>query len=197
MDFIADLEIASSVDDDVYNKIVLVYSNTENSPVERAVKLNHIVSQGDSDNIKAVIRLFGFVTDTVIESRDYDDGLAELTNTVSELSSENEAASLGWKKITGRVDELEDYFIIKKIDSIKDRYSRVIDFQITTDIRPIFNMKRDGLNSEIYPYILKINTSDDNSFVCEFYDDSIDKIIEELELAKEKLKTIKENYGNR
>ena len=56
-------------------------------------------------------------------------------------------------------------------------------------------MKRENINSEIYPYILKIQTQDDKTFVCEFYDETIDELINELESAKEKSEKIRDRYA--
>ena len=197
MDFIADLEQASSVDDHVYDEIVSTYLDTENTPVELAIKLNHIVSKGEPEPLRAVIRIFNFITETVVNSRDYEDGLGELTSTIAELAAESQEASTGWQKFLDRIPDLEKFFVVKKIENIKQRYSNVTSFQITADIRPIFDMKREQINTQIYPYILKINTSDDKTFVCEFFDDTLDTIIEELERAKEKVKVMRDRYAER
>ena len=58
MDLIADLELASTVEDSVYRNVTKIYTTSENSSVDRSIQLNHLISQSDSDSIKAVIKLF-------------------------------------------------------------------------------------------------------------------------------------------
>ncbi|HHJ18807.1 MAG TPA: hypothetical protein ENJ84_03090 [Gammaproteobacteria bacterium] len=194
MDLIGDLELASSLEEETFTEVISIYTNPENTSVDRAVKLNHLISKGGSDGVKAIARLLSFITDTVIEARDYGESIDELNTTVEKLSASTEQASNGWARISSHINELESYFVSKKIDSIKDRYSRVTTFQVTTDIRPVFDMKRENIESAIYPCILKIQTTDNDTFVCEFYEDSIDKLITELDNAKQKLHKLKSRY---
>jgi hypothetical protein len=90
---------------------------------------------------------------------------------------------------------LESFFLQNKEDGIKDKFSRITGFKVVTDIRPIFSMDKKNISKLIYPYILKIETCDGKEFLCEFYEDTIDKIIEELQVAKGKLELIKDSYG--
>ena len=55
-------------------------------------------------------------------------------------------------------------------------------------------MDRERISNVLYPSILKIETSDDESFLCELYEDVIDDFIEELERAKKKIELLKSTY---
>lgn len=194
MDLISDLELSCLIDEADYNHIISIYSDSENKSLDRALKLKNIIKRSESDDIKVLMRLLGLITDAATEARDYDESLAELDNTIVKLSESNPEAAKGWNRLKSIIPKLDGYFLSKKIEKIKDRYSRVSSFQITTDVRPIFDIKRESIESNIYPYILKIDTSDDKTFLCEFYDDSLDEFIKELQRAKSKADAIREKY---
>lgn len=192
MDLISDLELICSIDESDYKKIIAIYSDSKNKALDRTLKLKKLTSSGNSDAIKALLRLISFITDTATDARKYADNFVDLSDTIKRFSESNPDAAKGWDKLQSSIPQLGEFFLNKKIDKIKDKYSRITSFQITTDIRPIFDLDKREIETNIYPFILKIETSDEKSFLCEFYEDTLDELIEELELAKSKAKTIQE-----
>ncbi len=196
MDLISDLELICSINESDYTNIISIYSDSENKALDRTLKLKRLASADNSDAIKALLRLIGFITETAIDARKYDDALTDIDNTIERFSASNPNATKGWGKLKASVPRLENYFLSKKIEKIKNEYSRINNFQITTDIRPVFDLKKEKIETNIYPYILKIETTDEKSFLCEFYDDTLDDLIEELKLAKSKADTMRIKFSN-
>ncbi len=190
MDLISDLELICSVNETDYTNIISIYSDSENKALDRTLKLKKLTSKDNSDSIKALIRLISFVTDVVIDARKYEDALTDLDKTIERFSESNPEAAKGWGKLKLTVSQLGNHFISKKIEKIKNEYSRINNFQITTDIRPIFDLRKEKIETTIFPYILKIETSDEKTFLCEFYDDTLEDLLEELKIAKSKAEAI-------
>lgn len=195
MDLISDLELISSIDESDYTNIISIYSDSDNKSLDRTLKLKKLISKDNSDVIKTLLRLISFVTDTAIDSRNYNNAFTDLSNTIERFSVSNPNAAKGWEKLKSSIPQLENYFLSKKIEKIQNEYSRIDSFQITTDIRPIFDLKKEKIESNIFPYILKIETSDEKSFLCEFYDDTLEELIEELKMAKSKAKAIQTKFN--
>ncbi|SFI50900.1 hypothetical protein [Nitrosomonas sp. Nm34] len=193
MDLISDLELIHLIDDSAYTDIISIYAESNNNALDRTLKLKRFITKDETGEIKALLRLISFVTD----ARNYEDAISDLNDTIDRLSESSPEARNGWRKLNHSISQLESYFLDQKIEKIKDRYSRIENFQITTDVRPIFDIRRKEIVTNLYPYILKINTVDEQSFLCEFYEDTIDDLIEELKIAKSKAETLRIKFSGK
>ena len=154
-----------------------------------------ISKKDDSEPIKSLIRFVRFLSDNISESIGYKSHVEEINEFLTKLLNDEPEAMLGWTRIKASLSDLDGFFLSKKAESIKNKFSRVTNFKIITDIRPVFSMDKKSISKITYPNILKIETCDDKEFVCEFYEDTIDKLIEELQIAKDKLNLIRKSYG--
>lgn len=196
MDLISDLESIYLINESEYADIISIYSDSGNEDLDRTLKLKKLSLKDESNSIKALIRLINFISDIATDTRKFNETLSDIESTVERISENNPNALSGWMKIKSSIPQLTGYFLRKKIEKIKDRYSRIKSFQITTDVRPVFDIRKENIETCIYPYILKIETTDEKSFLCEFYDDTLDELIEELQLAKSKTEIIKKKLSN-
>lgn len=188
-EFIEDLRIIKDIDDDAFKQTLSVLSEEGVDSADWVLSLTKL-SKDYGDNVKALLRFLEFLSGNFVNSRDYEDRVKFINKFFRNVASDDKDALEGWEKISSKLDTMHDYFLSKKEEEIKDRFSRISRFNVTTDIRPIFNMSKNKIEKNIYPNILKIETVDDKTFICEFYEDTLDKLIEELTNAKEKLNII-------
>ncbi len=188
-EFLADLKIIKDIDDDAFNQTLKVLSEQGVDSADWVLSLTTL-SRDYGENVKALLRFLEFLSGNFVNSRNYDERVVFINKFFRNVTLDDEDALKGWEKISSKLNSMHDYFLSKKEEEIKDRFSRISRFNVTTDIRPIFNMNKSKIEKNIYPNILKIETVDDKTFICEFYEDTLDKLIEELTSAKEKLKII-------
>ncbi len=194
MELIDDLVQINLLDDKDYQHVISVISN-KCGELEWGLLVKEISKKVDSEAIKALIRFVNFLSDNISESIGYNSHIEEIDEFLTKLLNDEPKALLSWDRIKASLIDLEGFFLYKKEESIKNKFSRVTNFKIVTDMRPIFSMDKKSISKITYPNILKIETCDDKEFICEFYEDTIDKLIEELQVAKDKLELIRENYG--
>jgi hypothetical protein len=194
MELIEDLKKISLLDDQSYQQVIGVMVG-ECETLEWNLVVKNISKKTDGESVKAFIRFLNFLSENVSESRNYSNQVEEIDGFLTKLLNDESEALVSWERIKSSLSELESFFLQKKEDGIKDKFSRITGFKVVTDIRPIFSMDKKNISKLTYPYILKIETCDGKEFLCEFYEDTIDKIIEELQVAKGKLELIKDSYG--
>ncbi|KAF3977501.1 MAG: hypothetical protein HFP77_06530 [Methylococcales symbiont of Iophon sp. n. MRB-2018] len=194
MELIDDLVQINSLDKKDYQHVVVAISNNCGE-LEWGMLVKDISRKVDGDAIKALIRFINFLSDNVSELIGYNSHIKEINEFLTKLLNDEPKALLGWERVKGSLEDLDAFFLHKKEESIKNKFSRVTSFKIVTDVRPIFSMDKKSISKITYPSILKIETCDDKEFVCEFYEDTLDKLIEELQVAKDKLKLIRANYA--
>lgn len=194
MELIEDLKKINSLDDQSYQQVIGAMAD-EYETLEWNLVVKNISKKTDGESVKAFIRFLNFLSENVSESRNYSNQVEEIDDFLTKLLNDEPEALVSWERIKSSLPELESFFLQKKEDGIKDKFSRITGFKVVTDIRPIFSMDKKTISKLTYPYILKIETCDGKEFLCEFYEDTIDKIIEELQVAKEKLELIKDGYG--
>lgn len=179
----------------IYDRALKTFADPEIEQIEKSLSLKKLATDRDDKKVEAFVRLLRFITRQLTDGRNYEKETGLLNDTFVRLTADNPTAAKGWERIRSSLTSLEDYLVEQKKESIKDRYARIVEFQITSDARPIFNIGRTELREFIFPHILKIETSDDQTFLCEFYDDDLDELISELELAKRKAQLIRESCG--
>lgn len=194
MELIEDLKQIYLLDDDSYQQVIGAMVS-ECEALEWNITVKDISKKSDGESVKALVRFLNFVSDNVSESRSYANQTEEIDAFLTKLLHDESEALSSWERIKNSLSELESFFLQKKEEGIKNKFSRVTGFKVFTDIRPIFSMDKKSISKLTYPFILKIETCDDKEFLCEFYEDAIDKIIEELQVAKDKIELIKGNYG--
>lgn len=195
MEITTDLRKINAIDAELYDRVLSLYALQKLKPIERSLKLKKYAD--DDESVKGLVRFLNFITENVVEARDYEKAIERLDATLADLASGDTEVISGWNRVKGSLENLSDYFVEKKVEDLKDRYSRIVSFQITSDVRPVFNIKRSEIHQLIYPHILKIETSDDKLFLCEFYDDVLDELISELEMVRTKSRLIRDTYVRR
>lgn len=140
---------------------------------------------------KSLLDFIQFTNDFMLDGREYSSRKKEFEDFLETFISNNDKAALGWSKLNSHFSELEDYFLFSKEAEIKSRFKRITDFEVTTDVRPVFNLQKDEIYKKLLVGIIRIKTSDDEEFVCEIYEDKIDLFIEEIKRAKSKFEIIR------
>lgn len=194
MELLDDLKLISLLDENGYSQIIEAMSR-ECSDVEWGILVKNISKQKDSESIKALIRFLNFIAENKSNQVGFNSKEADIDKYLNALLIDEPEAAKGWERIKNSLKKLNTFFLQKKEMSIKDRYSRITYFKIVSDIRPIFSMDKNRIIKNTYPHILKIETVDGKEFLCEFYEDTIDDLIQELNLAKKKLDMLKKIYG--
>jgi hypothetical protein len=194
MELLDDLKLISQLDEDGYNQIIEAMSK-ECSDLEWGILVKNLSKQKNSESIKAVIRFVNFIAENKSNQVGFDNKEEDIDKYLNALLKDEPEASKGWERIKDSLIKLNTYFLKNKEVSIKDRYSRITYFKIVSDIRPIFSMDKNKVIKNIYPHILKIETVDGKEFLCEFYEDTIDELIQELNIAKQKQDVLKKIYG--
>jgi hypothetical protein len=194
MELIEDLVRINQLDDEDYQHVINAISDNCGE-LEWAFLVKDISKKIDSESIKSLIRFVSFLSDNISESIGYNSHIEEIDEFLTKLLNDEPKAMLSWTRVKTSLIDLEGFFLHKKEEAIKNKFSRVTNFKIVTDIRPVFSMDKKSISKMTYPNILKIETCDDKEFVCEFYEDTLDMLIEELQVAKDKLKLIKKSYG--
>ncbi len=194
MELIEDLKQISLLDDESYQQVIDAMAK-ECETLEWNLIVKNISRKSDGESVKALVRFLNFVSENMSESRNYFNQTEEIDSFLTKLLNDESEALVSWERIKRSLAELESFFLQKKEEGIKNKFSRITEFKVVTDIRPIFSMDKKSISKFTYPFILKIETCDDKEFLCEFYEDAIDKIIEELQAAKAKLELIKDGYG--
>jgi hypothetical protein len=193
MELIEDLVQIKLLDDQIFQEVIDVLSN-EPEELEQEHLLDDLSKQSDEKSIKALIRFLNFLSDNVSDSGNFASQIKEIDEFLTKLLNDDPDALDSWGRIKNTLANLENLFLKKKEARIKSDYSRVTSFKVVTDIRPIFSMDKKSISKLTYPNILKIETCDGKEFLCEFYEDALEKFINELEAAKDKLQLIKDSY---
>lgn len=156
------------------------------------------LDESDRESISALYRAVTTLSTSFAEARSFSDAMKELEEAMARLTKNDDAANSGWNKLKGLFSSpsssMSSFLVAKKEEVVKSRFSRVANFSITIDARPIFSMDRKTVEKVIYPHIVKIVTQDDKEFLGEFYEDQLDRLMEELSLAKQKLSILKNNF---
>ncbi len=194
MELIEDLVQIQLLNDQDYQQVINAIS-AECSGLDWGILVQNFSKQDNGESIQALIRFLNFLSENIAESRNYAKQIEEVDNFLTKLLNDEADALVSWNRIKNSLTDLENFFLHQKEEAIQDKFSRISSFKVITDIRPIFNMDKKSISKLTYPNILKIETKDGKEFLCEFYEDAIDKLIEELNIAKDKLKMLKESYG--
>lgn len=194
MELIDDLKLISQLEEGEYNQIIEAISK-ECSDVEWGILVKNISKQKNSESIKAVISFVNFIAENKLNQDGFGNKEEDIDKYLGGLLQDEPEAADGWERIKKSINKLDAYFLKKKEESIKDRYSRITYFKIVSDIRPIFSIDKKRIIKNTFPHILKIETVDGKEFLCEFYEDTIDELIQELNLAKQKEDLLKKTYG--
>ena len=197
MELTEDLKLIALLGQEDFDRALSLYATTDEDQVEVTLQLRKMAERDDSGGIKALIRFLEYLTDNVIDARSFSKQLEKVEELVKQLADSEQEVLDGWNRIKEQVGYLTEHFVARKRAELKNRYSRVTRFQVTTDLRPLFNLERTSVEELLICNVLKIETSDEKTVLCEFYDDLIDDLIEELELTKKKIEILRNKYvGN-
>lgn len=191
MELTNDLAKIKSLSEKNYQKIIESISDEKKASEWGRLYKDVVKEEKTEASIEALFRFLEFISGNVAESTNLSRKVLELDEYLSGLLENEQDAILGWERLKNSMSKLEGFFLQKKEDSIKSRFSRLTNFKIVTDIRPIFNINEDSIYKMTFPNIIKVETCDGKEFVCEFYEDMLDELINELNLAKDKLQLIK------
>lgn len=193
MKLLEDLTDICKLTDDEFSQVVNIFANISKNPEDTNVKIS-LLYDDDDKNYHSLIDILFFVSNSILSGRDVSKELNELEITVTKLAENNQEAQDSWVRIKESLDELKPYLLYKKEQDLKNRYKRIEHFEVTTDIRPLFNLEKTEIEKNLLLGIIKIKTSDDEDFLCEIYDDKLDMLIDELERAKNKFKILKSKF---
>lgn len=191
MEITEDLKKVHTLSISDYEKTIEFVCKNQKRNFDWVLFLHGIEDKSVDDAVRALFRLLNYIAETIIDSRSYEDGLTELDQLICNISQNDEDAKSGWLRLKQSLPKLDTFLLYKKEVEIKDRFERISKFEITTDIRPIFSLDKTEIIKKLVVNILKIGTINDKSFVCEFYDDDIDDLINELQRTKNKINLIK------
>ena len=186
-----DLSSISTLSDENFKKTTEVASGNGSASAEWIL---HIDSLGEEDRegSLALFRLLNYIGDAFADSRDFDKEASDLDALISRLAEPSDNAKTGWERIKKAYPTLQSFIISKKEEAIKSRFSRVSELSVTVDARPIYSLDRSSIKNMLFPFILKIDTCDEKSVLCELYQEQIELLEEEIKLAKQKQRLLKE-----
>lgn len=88
-------------------------------------------------------------------------------------------------------ESLADLVVYKKREQIKNEFNRATQFKTYTDIRPVFDVRKNLVEEYLYPVIIKVKTIAEEDFLFEVYEEDLDRIVDSLESAKRKLRVLR------
>lgn len=191
MQLIKDLQGIKSVSDDCFNEVFEAVSKEQGNDFEKLKTISSLIQKNSEDEVYSILRFLDFLSSNLSDARDFYGKLNKLQDKIELLVHDEPDAREGWQRIRSRLDNLDNFFLREKEKDIKRKFRCLEHFEITTDTRPVFSLDRKKIIKHIYPCILKIQTIDNQSFICEFYENQIDELISELELCKTKLSILK------
>ncbi len=195
----SDLRAVGELDLAVFQDVFALVTSAELDFIDINMRVYELAeSAGEAaEGIRNIYPLVEFIAQSLVGARNFEQGLAEVDSRLERLSANDELATEGWRRIRQALLEDKGYLLREKTELMKNRYARVTAFHVTSDVRPVFELERQEVKNLLFPQILKIETSDDQTFICEVYDDEIDDMITELELAKNKCQMMREYIGPR
>lgn len=189
-----DLVLISKASENIISDACRVINDSALDHAEWSIYIETL-DEHDKEIGSSLFRVVNWVGSSVVEARSYSESLSDLDEAIGRIAKNNPEVLTGWIKIKNFIPKLSEYFVNRKEEEIKSRFNRVSEFSITLDARPIYTMDRDEIVKLIYPHIVKIVTSDEQEFICEFYEEQFDSLIEELTLAKKKLELLKSKFN--
>ncbi len=193
MDLVDDLKKIQQIKPSDFEEICDVL-NKRSSTDQWAISLAKLEKKIGQDTVQHLSRFLTFLADNLLAARDYEARLERINLLISSIVQDDPGAGEAWARVRDSLESLEPYFQSKKEEEIRDRFKRITNFVVTTDIRPLMDAGKHKIVKTMITNILKITTTDGESYICEFYEDDLDGIIEELELAKKKMALFKECY---
>ena len=189
-----DLISISSLPDDSFKRISDIATRDGEASIEWHLYLETIEEDAKEPSL-ALFRVLNYIGNAFADARDFDKEGSELDEFVSTLAKHNDDAAKGWEKLKASYKDLNTFFINKKEESIKSRFSNVTESSITLDARPVFSLDRASIEKMLYPFILKIETFDEKTFLCELYPDQLELLEEEIKSAKKKKLALEKLFG--
>lgn len=180
-----DLSSISSLTEESIQKVAEIASNDVSANIEWVLYLDAL-NEEDKEASAALFRLLNYIGDAFADCRDFKKETSELDSFITRLAGSNENAISGWNKLKASYPILQEFFISKKEETIKSRFSKADELSITVDARPVFSLDRTSIEKVLYPFILKIDTCDEKSFLCELHQEQIELLEEEIKFAKQK-----------
>lgn len=189
-----DLVSIPELSEENYSKIIEIASGDGKRSIEWSLYLETI-DEDSKEHSLALFRILNYIGNAFADSRDFTKEAKELDEYVGEVAADNDFAKQGWNRLKGTYDKLTPFFLSKKEDLIKDRFSNVRESSITVDARPIFSLDRTSIEKTLFPYILKLETCDDKTFLCELYPEQLELLEEEIKNAKLKKAALESLIG--
>jgi hypothetical protein len=186
-----DLALISGISESDFDKTIDLVSSGSTDNKDFAVFIESYETDEQKEPIIALFRFFNYIGETLAEARSHELAYKKLDELLQKVVANDLNAAKGWVRLKGAYDKLQPFFIKAKEDVIKSRFSRVSDFSLTVDLRPVYSLDRNTIVKLLYPNILKIETNDDKTFICELDEENLDLLLEEITLAKKKLELLK------
>lgn len=194
MEIIEELKRINKVESGVFNETLALMAKRTHESTDWLISVDQFIS--NDENVESLVNFINFLGDYLIDARDFNNELTKLDDTIDKLSKDDASAKEAWAKVKNSLDQLTPYFLDKKLQTLQNRFNRVTDIEITTDVRPFFNLEKTEIINNLYVAILKIKTVDDKNYICEFYDDKLQLVLDELIRTKEKFDALKVKYGD-
>ncbi|MEE8056339.1 MAG: hypothetical protein V3T17_00680, partial [Pseudomonadales bacterium] len=127
-----DLASISTLPEAVFKDVLATISNPKNNSLKWAMVIDK-AEEEIKESIKGLFRVLSYIADTFAETRNFKEESEELDKFMSSIAESDGDALDGWHRIRETFSELQNFFIKRKEDDIKSRFSRVTKVCVTVD----------------------------------------------------------------
>ncbi|TGJ99872.1 hypothetical protein EHO57_14025 [Leptospira langatensis] len=145
----------------------------------------------DEKVAKIFLNLVGFLGDWVTEQKGFEEAFASFEQAFFSGKPETLNVEIPWERTKNFVKTLEPYIVLRKRAQKTHVLSTLQKFNLTTEIRPIFDIHRVKVIENLYVTILSIEGTEGETLFFDLTEQELSKMQREIEFALQKIEALK------
>ncbi|WP_223789567.1 hypothetical protein [Marinicella meishanensis] len=157
-------------------------------------KIFHLKEFSEDNNVQSLIRMIEFASVNFIESDNFDREVKNMDEFIQYVTGKELSENKGWSLLRNKFKKLVPFILDEKVTKLQEKLVTYESIEVITNIRPVFDINKESVNTLIFPSSVLIKTNEGTSISFEIYENQIKEVIDKLNTSLRKIKTLRESY---